>query len=270
MLSLKLISFIFVILCCSDAHADGLMISSFDCNGVSWTSAETKGTFTVEWSATPTGQWNSSWNNLGAIEATGGQYNVAVPFFFRVAYHPSITVRNETNGLAKDYLTKYWGYLDKTEIEQASLLITIGESYVVDNGNGALSGSAGTTGMINYKTGFFMIDNNGKSFGSNVPVVANIYSYIESDAVVIYDEVQRYTAKGITAYAGVLSNAPIVQSSLIINAAGMFYSESDPGVLLGESLGNGTINYETGLWTIDLNGIVLEEGHPIRATYMTR
>lgn len=251
-------------------NAEELLISAFDLNGVSWSSERSNGTFTVEWAATPTGQWCSSWNHLTDVAATGGQYAVAVPFFYRVAYHPSITVRNETNGFAKEYLTKYWGYFENTEIDQKSVLITIGDAFVVDDGSGALSGSAGATGIINYKTGFYMIDNGGKSFGVDVPVVANIYSHVEPRRRVVYDEIQRLTAQGVTAYAGRLSNAPIVQESLIINAAGMFYYEIDTGLLMGENAGSGSINYETGVWTIDLNGLVLEEGHPIRATYQIR
>ena len=60
-------------------------------------------------------------------------------------------------------------------------------------------------------------------------------------------------------YSGVLSDTPVILNSLRLTASERF-TESGTGVLTGGAGGSGTIDYDTGVWSITL-------GSPLTASY---
>jgi hypothetical protein len=71
-----------------------------------------------------------------------------------------------------------------------------------------------------------------------------------------------------TAFAGTLKNKPVIEASITIVAASYNFTDANgDGVLAGSNGAFGTINYGTGQWTLDFNGVAIDNGTPIVAGY---
>jgi hypothetical protein len=71
-----------------------------------------------------------------------------------------------------------------------------------------------------------------------------------------------------TTFAGSLKNKPVIAGSLTIAAASYQFSDPDgDGVLTGTSGASGSINYGTGQWSLTFNGVAIDSGTPIVASY---
>jgi formylglycine-generating enzyme required for sulfatase activity len=74
------------------AFGDDLTIGSIDNGSVTWSDAYSNGYYQVQWAASLTGVWQSTWAQLSSIRATGqGDRSMPVPMFYRITYRPSIT-----------------------------------------------------------------------------------------------------------------------------------------------------------------------------------
>ena len=73
-------------------------------------------------------------------------------------------------GVGGDYT--YSGSLNNTPVKEGSLSISLTGYSFNDNGDGTLSGTAGTTGTINYETGSWSLDFKGNPVGDGVQMIA--------------------------------------------------------------------------------------------------
>ncbi|MBL7116083.1 MAG: hypothetical protein ISS35_09985 [Kiritimatiellae bacterium] len=69
-------------------------------------------------------------------------------------------------------------------------------------------------------------------------------------------------------YSGTLDNKPVKEGSLVINAGVYTWTDNGDGTLTGTSETVGTINYETGAWTISLVDDIIPGEPTIVASYL--
>ena len=74
------------------AFSEDLFIGSIDNGNVSWNDTLSNGYYQIQWAATLTGSWYSSWAQLSTIRATGqGDRSMPVPMFYRITYRPALS-----------------------------------------------------------------------------------------------------------------------------------------------------------------------------------
>jgi hypothetical protein len=105
--------------------------------------------------------------------------------------------------------------------------------------------------------------------GANGPLVSAYTSDGSGDELSIRNQ-RVGVGDGVrTSFSGTLSNRPIVPRSVTIQAGG-FSLTDDGGGVLSNGGRFGSINYETGAWSIGLAPTVLDAGVPILASYQYR
>jgi hypothetical protein len=73
---------------------------------------------------------------------------------------------------------------------------------------------------------------------------------------------------GTDQYNGTLDNTPVKEGSLTINAGTFTLTDDGDGTLTGTAGTDGTVDYETGSWSIDLKGQIIADGEIISASYI--
>ena len=71
----------------------------------------------------------------------------------------------------------------------------------------------------------------------------------------------------VSLYSNTLDNKPVVEGSLSITVGAFVFTDNGDGTLTGTAATDGTINYETGQWSIDLKGNIVSDGELIVAAY---
>ena len=85
-----------------------------------------------------------------------------------------------------------------------------------------------------------------------------------------------YGEAGRTAYSGVIVSTdsdnwpgPMVSGSFTISAGGFHFTDNGNGTLAGTVPGtDGTVEYDTGSWSIDLGGADIVDNEPIYGSYV--
>jgi hypothetical protein len=69
-------------------------------------------------------------------------------------------------------------------------------------------------------------------------------------------------------YSGTLANRPVSAGSMTVDCVGFHFADNGSGTLVGSVAGtSGTINYTTGVWTLNLGALDFGEGNRIAVTY---
>ncbi len=81
-------------------------------------------------------------------------------------------------------------------------------------------------------------------------------------------EVLGQTTGSTASYAGLTVNAPVAPGSVSISVSAITYTDDGNGLLVSGTAGaNGSFNYATGSWRIDLGGAGVADGTPILGNY---
>ncbi len=140
----------------------------------------------------------------------------------------SIVVGNETLGYGIGVRTYFSDVLDHSSIVPGSVLISAGPIDFTDDGAGQLTVGAG-------------------------------YSLVTTELAGAGDGV-------LTTFSGVLANHPVAAGTVSVDAGGFYLVDNGSGLLSGGGK-TGTINYQTGAWSIDLLLSPVVAGAPITITY---
>ncbi len=95
--------------------------------------------------------------------------------------------------------------------------------------------------------------------GTVVPNVITVTNVVNAEGIGQGDGVA-------TTFSGVLNRKPVVPGSVSITAGGFNLTDDGSGSLSGGGA-NGAIDYGTGAWSINLQGVPLANGQPITAAY---
>jgi hypothetical protein len=161
------------------------------------------------------------------------------------------------------------GRLPSSPVFPASVVVRVASFVLTDSGDGILSGNFGATGRIDYRYGYWSL---GFALGIpdvGEPVLAS-YEHLELDTPLrVVLEKNLAVADGLrTVYAGTLSETPLLAGALAIRAGTVFLQDDGQGGLRINPAGvTGTVDYETGAWSLDFNGAPPFPGLPIRASY---
>lgn len=257
--------------------AQSPVITAFEQSGrLTWTGSRSNGYYAVEWASSPTGSWFRTWSHLQAMPASGGQQSAMVPVYYRVVWHdnpPTATVSAELLGTSTSGQQSYSGTLGRTPVVSGTPIITVaGFTWTDSDGNGSLTGGSGVTGSIDYQTGAWIIDLEGNYVDDDENITAT-YTYVTNGSsppypLTVTDELLATTTAGQQNYSGRLNRAPVQTATIIISVAGFTFTDSDgDGNLTGGSGVTGRINYQTGAWSIDLQGNFVDDDECITATY---
>ena len=228
-------------------RAQELEIDAFHGNGeLSWTHGETSGFYTVEWVPEVDGTWDSSWDALVEIPATGGATQVQVPMFYRAVWNSNdqaVVVGTQSIGTGNGVTANFNGILGHTPIVPGTVVVASGSFSLVDNGNGGLSGDG--SGTINYQTGAIVANFTlAPSVGSDVLVTYHYRKHGGASEVLSYSE-SIGTGNGVNAtFSTTLNQAPVVPRSVVVTAGQSSFTDDGNGVLSGG--GAGTVSYQTG------------------------
>ena len=92
---------------------------------------------------------------------------------------------------------------------------------------------------------------------------------ISDTEVAVYNEGIAIGVAGQTSYSGHLAHVPVVAGSVRVQAGGFYFVDSGGGILVGETGGTaGTIQYNSGSWSINLGGNDIDAGLTILANYI--
>ena len=233
------------------AADDDLIINSFQSQGrLTWSHALTTGHHRVEWAPAVTGSWQSSWQQLTHLPATGGTTSVKVPMFYRVVWStefPDLFIsRNEVVGAGNSIASFFSGFLSHSQIVARTVSLSAGAYFLVDDGAGFLSGNNGAIGYIVYETGAWALDLNGVPLPNGVSILAS-YQYASPDEPVniVTNNTLGTGDTFRTTFYGVLAHAPLLPRSVSVATPDVFLTDDGAGTLTGKNV-IGSIVYATG------------------------
>jgi hypothetical protein len=148
--------------------------------------------------------------------------------------------------------------LASTPIVPGSVIVsTAGSISLSDNGNGNLVGSPSGTGRINYDTGRIFVD------FQALNIAAYTVSYLQQAATV--PPARPFTRSGR------MTRTPIVSGSITFTVGSAYtLRDNGQGGLSGSSGITGTVDYNTGAWTIDFGTSPVPANTAISASYRTQ
>lgn len=80
-------------------------------------------------------------------------------------------------------------------------------------------------------------------------------------------EIIGYGISGYTVYSGTFNNKEVGKGTVAISAGGFVFNDNGDGTLIGSAETTGTVDYDTGAWSIDLKRMTIPSGTQIIASY---
>jgi len=161
-------------------------------------------------------------------------------------------------------ITNYSGTLDDISIVPGTFTATDGIENFTDNGFGVLTGDAGGSGTIVYSTGAWSLNFNA-AVTTGTPILAD-YSCYSGRFAYRDNGINIKVGTGVVTYTGTLATFPIRPGSFFATDGVEAFTDNGNGTLTGDAGGTGTIQYNTGAWSLTFNMAVIA-GVIIRASY---
>ncbi len=168
----------------------------------------------------------------------------------------------------------YSGTVDQSAIVEGSFVLQGGGLSWTDWDDGVLHGPTGTVGVLVYHNGAWMLDLGTNRLADGVMLRAS-YGYTSSRHLLqemgwlphpVTGEVLATVSGEPTIYSGVLRERPVA-GSLSIRGGTLSWADDGAGTLTGTCGTDGTVNYSTGAWRIDLKDNRIPTGFNITAKY---
>lgn len=165
-----------------------------------------------------------------------------------------VQVSAEVLGVGVAQTLTYAFALAGAPVQPGTVSITDGVETFTDDGMGVLTGDAGGSGTVNYRTGAVSV-----TFTANPAVGGNItadYTTAPGGLVPYAEVAAEGVAAGVAAtltYAFSLANAPADPGSLVITDGVETFTDDGLGRLVGDAGGSGTIDYAAGTGSVTFN-----------------
>lgn len=253
----------------TSAFAQTITITNATLGEIKW-DGPAVGYYQVEWAYQPAGPWFSSWVTADRPATTNN--SAKVPAFYRVVWTTSTrngVIRSEELATVQQETATYSGHLKQDDISTGSVNVVVGSILLSDNGSGALTGTSGASGTINYRTGFWFFTLGSAVVPSGTPIEATYAADADaaSTTINVTGEIIGSIDNSYATYNGSVDHSPLVPGSITIQAGAYIWTDNGSGNLSGTAGVTGTINYDTGSWSIDLQGQILVGGTLITAAY---
>jgi predicted outer membrane repeat protein len=154
--------------------------------------------------------------------------------------------------------------------------LLLSDSYVVSNFSGGKGGGISAHGA---EREWFRYSLSGNVITANASAGEGGGLYLtgivdsepgpdETTETQITGEIIAAGVSGTDQYNGTFDNTPVKAGSLTINAGTFTLTDDGDGTLIGTAGTDGTIDYNTGSWSIDLKGQIISDGEIISASYI--